>query len=223
VKAIVLAAGLGERLRPITLTVPKPYLPLHGGLVIERIIGWLRSWGLEVYVINAYMAERIEAYLRDLGVEFVRAQELLGTAGQLWFIRDRVTEDEDIVVVNGDVITEAPLGDIIEVHGRRGAQLTIVAAEYRLALRYGVLRVSDHGELLDWSEKPTLTFPVAIGIYVIKGSLIKRLGRVKLDMDELARGLVRSGVRVFVYMYKGHYVDMGVPGDYAELLHQRHL
>lgn len=113
-RLIILTAGLGERLRPLTYLVPKPYLPLRNGLIIEHILNWVREQGLnytDIIVVTAYMADKVVSLLGDAlpGVKFVVADQLLGTAGQLWYVRDLVNDDDDVIVINGDVLTDLPL------------------------------------------------------------------------------------------------------------------
>jgi len=120
VKAVILTAGLGERLRPLTYLVPKPYLPLRNGLIIERILDWLKYQGLrydDVIVVTAYMADKVVSFLSNVlrDVKFVVADQLLGTAGQLWYVRDYVNDGDDVVVINGDVLTNISLPKALEL------------------------------------------------------------------------------------------------------------
>lgn len=216
-KAIVLAAGLGERLRPLTNLVPKPFLPTRGGLVIEHVFSWLRRQGIsEIYVVLAYMADKVLAYLGGAweGVKFLVSNGLLGTAGQLGVAKGVVGDEEDFIAVNGDVLTNVDLGDALRFHRESMSELTIVARELALDLRFGVLRLGEGGRLIEWLEKPSLKFPVASGIYIIKGSVLNLLGNSKVDMNEFVSWLVQRGHRVYAYVVPGEYVDIGTPADY---------
>ncbi len=224
VKAVILTAGLGERLRPLTYLVPKPYLPLRDGLVIERILTWLKNQGLrysDVIIVTAYMADKVVSFIGDTmpGVRFVIADQLLGTAGQLWYVRDYVGVNDDVVIVNGDVLTNIALPRALEFHRSRGADVTIVSVRYRLPTRYGVLEVGPNGEFRGWVEKPTITLPIVTGIYIVRGFIIKWLSRERLDMNRYIERLVALGRRVFVYVDDSdYYVDLGVHSDYASAL-----
>ncbi len=222
IRVVILTAGLGERLRPLTYLVPKPYLPLRDGLIIERILNWVRSQGLghEIIVVTAYMADRVISLLGSAlpGVKFVVADQLLGTAGQLWYVRDLVNDCDDVIVINGDVLTNAPLAKALEYHKSNNADITIVSIRYKLNARYGVLDIGPSGEFRGWLEKPVITLPIVAGIYVMRGSLIKRLSKARIDMNKYIEELSRSGFRVMVFLTDGDYADLGMPQDYLSSL-----
>jgi len=224
IKAVILTAGLGERLRPLTYLVPKPYLPLRNGLIIERILDWLKYQGLrygDVIVVTAYMADKVVSFLSNVlrDVKFVVADQLLGTAGQLWYVRDYVNDGDDVVVINGDVLTNISLPKALELHRSSGADVTIVSVRYKLTARYGVLDIGPNGEFKGWREKPEITLPIVTGIYVMRGFTIKWLGKERLDMNRYIERLVALGRRVMVYVDDGgYYVDLGVHSDYVSAL-----
>ena len=216
--AAILAAGLGERLRPITLQVPKPYLPLPRGLLIEDILDGLSRAGVErIYVVLHYMAYKVLRYLRLGGVEYVVADRLLGTAGQLWYLKGLDLGDV-LLVVNGDVVADIDFADLARHHISTSSKMTIAARVVEHRLRFGVLKVRD-GVLEEWVEKPTLRFTVAAGIYALDPSIVNLLDGRHMDMNELARYLVERGFKVSIYEIPGaKYLDVGVPGDYAQSL-----
>ena len=223
IKAVILTAGLGERLRPLTYLVPKPYLPLRNGLIIEQILGWVLSQGLEfddVIVVTAYMADKVIALLGNSipSVRFVVADQLLGTAGQLWYVRDLVNDDDDVIVINGDVLTNVSLAGALNYHRSSGADVTIVSVRYKLTARYGVLDIGPNGEFRGWLEKPVITLPIVTGIYVMRGSLIRKLGKERLDMNKYVENLRQNGARIMVFLADADYVDLGVPQDYLNSL-----
>ncbi|ADN50900.1 nucleotidyltransferase family protein [Vulcanisaeta distributa] len=223
IKVVILTAGLGERLRPLTYLVPKPYLPLRDGLIIEYILNWVKSQGFkydDVIIVTAYMADKVISLLGNLisGVKFVIADQLLGTAGQLWYVRDFIYDNDDVIIINGDVLTDVPLAKALDYHRSSNADVTIISIRYRLTARYGVLDVSPSGEFRGWLEKPTITLPIVTGIYIMKGSLIKRLSKERLDMNKYVEYLRQSGMRIMVFLTDGNYVDLGVPQDYLNSL-----
>ena len=223
IKAVILTAGLGERLRPLTYLVPKPYLPLRDGLIIERILNWIASQGLkydDVIVVTAYMADKVVALLSNLmpGVKFVVADQLLGTAGQLWYVRDLINDDDDVIVINGDVLTNVSLMKALDYHRSSNADVTIVSVRYKLTARYGVLDIGPNGEFRGWLEKPVITLPIVTGIYVMRGSLIRKLGKERLDMNKYVENLRQNGARIMVFLADADYVDLGVPQDYLNSL-----
>ncbi len=223
-KVVILTAGLGERLRPLTYLVPKPYLPLRDGLIIEYILNWVRLQDLkydDVIVVTAYMADKVISLLGDSipGIKFIIADQLLGTAGQLWYVRDFINDNDDVIIINGDVLTDVPLAKALDYHRSSNADVTIVSIKYRLTARYGVLDVGPDGEFRGgWLEKPTITLPIVTGIYIMTGSLIKKLSKERLDMNKYVEYLRQSGMRIMVFLTDGNYVDLGVPQDYLNSL-----
>ncbi|MFB6470696.1 MAG: NDP-sugar synthase [Vulcanisaeta sp. AZ3] len=222
-KIVILTAGLGERLRPLTYLVPKPYLPLRDGLIIERILRWVWEQGLnydEIIVVTAYMAERIISMLSGVlrGVKFIVADKLLGTAGQLWYVKNEVNDNDDVIIINGDIITNIPLSKALEFHKSSGADITIVSVKYKLTARYGVLDIGPNGEFKSWIEKPTITLPIVTGIYVMRGSFIRRLTEKKLDMNRYVESVQSTGGKVMVYISDYEYIDIGVLQDYLNAL-----
>ncbi|WP_238375115.1 nucleotidyltransferase family protein [Vulcanisaeta thermophila] len=215
---MILTAGLGERLRPLTYLVPKPYLPLRDGLIIERILKWATeelSFD-DVIVVLAYMADKVLTMLGDsLGnVRTVVSDQLLGTAGQLWYVRDYVSEDDNVVVINGDVITNTPLAKAYDYHRQHNADLTIIASHLSIPIKYGVLEYEGDGRFRDWVEKPIIKLAVVTGIYIMRGSLIRMLRRERLDMNNYIKNLNNQGFRIYVLVGDNEYIDLGTPQDY---------
>jgi NDP-sugar pyrophosphorylase family protein len=213
-KAFLLAAGLGTRLRPLTYFAPKPLVALGGRAIIDYALGWLRANGVrEIYVVGHYMQEVLRSYLRERhpDVVFVPSRRLLGTAGQLYYARDYI-DDRPALVAPGDVVTDLDVRAAAEFHARSSVDLTVVGREVETAVRFGVLETAE-GRLAAWREKPRFRHVVSTGIYVAEGSVLRRLEERYLDFDELARSLIP---RVAVYMSKAEFVDVGTLQDLAE-------
>ncbi len=184
---------------------------------------WVTNQGLaydDIIVVTAYMADKITSILSNVmrNVKFVVADQLLGTAGQLWYVRNLVDQDDDVIVVNGDVLTDISLSKALDFHKSNNAEVTIVSIRYRLTARYGVLDIGPNGEFKGWLEKPVITLPIVTGIYILKGFIIKALKREKLDMNRYIEGLQSVGRKIMVYVADGKYVDLGVPQDYLSAL-----
>ncbi len=210
-KAVVLAAGLGTRLRPLTFFVPKALADVGSKLLIDFVIEWLRRNGVrEVAVVGYYMQKTLKSYLSEFypDVVFLESRRLLGTAGQLYYAKEWV--ESDVVVVNTDVLTNLDLRAPLELHKSKRALLTVVGSVNRTSLRFGVLEVED--DLLKaWREKPTFEFVTSTGIYIVSDVVVKRLSEEYLDMDALARSLVP---RVAVYTAKeAYFYDVGTLDD----------
>ena len=207
---VVLAAGLGTRLRPLTFLVPKPLVPVHNRAMIDYVVEWLRANGVRrIVVVGGYMGDVLRRYLAEYwpDVEYVQSRRLLGTAGQLFYASHLV--DETAVVVNTDVVTNLDLGPVAKLHRETGADMTIVARVVRSRLRFGVLEL-DGTRLVRWVEKPEVSHVVATGIYLVEPRVIRRLGEEYVDMDALANSL--SNVHVYVAR-EAEFYDLGTLED----------
>jgi mannose-1-phosphate guanylyltransferase len=214
VKAVVLAAGLGTRLRPLTFFVPKALGDVGSKLLIDFVVEWLRRNEVrEIAVVGYYMQNTLKSYLSEFhpDVVFLESRRLLGTAGQLYYAKEWV--EDDVVVVNTDVLTNLDLRAPLELHKSKRALLTVVGSANKTSLRFGVLEVEDD-LLKTWREKPTFEFVTSTGIYIVSDVVVKRLSEEYLDMDALARSLVP---RVAVYTAKeAYFYDVGTLDDLAK-------
>lgn len=211
-KAVLLAAGLGTRLRPITFFIPKPLALVGGRPIVDYALAWLKRNKIdEVYAVGYYMQDLLRSYLSEHhpDVVFVRSRALLGTAGQLYYVRDHVAEGEDVLVAPGDVITDMSLEGLLRAHEEGGAKLTIAAREVEAGLRFGVLDV-ESGKLVKWREKPRFKHLVSTGIYVVDGGEVLKLKEEYLDFNDFAERLIPH---VAVYKAEADVHDVGTLDD----------
>lgn len=146
-KAMVFAAGHGERLRPLTEKIPKALIPVAGRPIIEYPLLLLRHYGITEVIINLHhLGEKIKEYLRDgkrlgLQITYSEEKELLDTGGGLLKARPFLS-DSTFIVINSDVIIDLPLTELIEAHRRTGALATLVLRKDADADRYGAIHAS---------------------------------------------------------------------------------
>ncbi len=212
-KAVILAAGLGTRLRPLTFAVPKALVYLRGKPLINYVIDWLKSNGVsEVAVVGHYMQRLLEIYLAEFypEVAFFKSPKLLGTAGQLYYAREWI--DGDVVVVNVDVLTNLDLRHPLSLHTSTGAMLTLVAARQAAPLRFGVLDV-ERETLRNWREKPVFDYLVFTGVSVVSREALGGLREEFLDMNTFAKSLSRVSVYV---AREASFYDVGTLEDLAK-------
>lgn len=170
--AIILAGGKGERLRPYTDDRPKVMVEVAGKPIIKWQIEWLKSHGIEKFVIaGGYKAGVIQDYLKDgseLGVEIVYSIEdsPLGTGGAIKkALRHEVLSGvEDFIVTNGDIITQFDLSKMIEKYLEKQILASILLVPY--LSRWGVVKVDDQDQILGFEEKPNLPYWINGGIFV---------------------------------------------------------
>lgn len=204
-RAILLAGGLGTRLRPLTFAVPKPLIPVGDKPVLEIILNTLKSFGItDFYLALGYKAELIQAYFQDgsqfgVKIHYVREEKRLGTAGPLRLVRDRFTIKEPILVMNSDIITEADFGDLYAFHLREHAELTVAVRHYTYTVPYGVLEL-DGAQVLSIRERPVRDFEISCGIYVISPHLFDLVPEGEFfDMPQLICRAIDQRHRVSAY------------------------
>lgn len=157
-KAMILAAGEGTRLRPLTLTMPKPLVPVAGVPVIEYILRWLKSHDINAVAINLHhLADRVMEFIGDgsrFGVRIVYSPEttLLGTAGGVKRMADFF--DDTFVVVYGDVLTDFNLSAMVRFHRHKKAVATLALINVPNPWEVGVVEIDPDGRVLDFVEKP---------------------------------------------------------------------
>lgn len=215
-KSVLLAGGLGVRLRPLTYSIPKPLLPVGERPILEEIVTRLRAFGLRDLVIAVgYRAELIETYFRDgsqLGVhiEYARESEPLGTAGPLALVRDQygasVEADESLLVMNGDLLTELDIPALVEFHEKNDNDITVVTRQFQLRHPYGVIQL-DGDRFVGIVEKPAVDDTINAGVYVFRWSTLDLVpaGRA-YEMPELLNAAAASGLDVRVYPFDGAWL-----------------
>ena len=174
--ALILAGGKGERLRPLTDTIPKPMAPVCGKPILERQIEWLREGGVEgVVFLAGYRWEAIRDYFGDgsgfgVSVEYSVEDSPLGRGGAIKQGYPLAPAgDEPLVVTNGDIITRQPLSEIVEYHRdslarRNGPAVTLLAVP--MVSPYGIVDMNDAGGVIGFREKVELPHWINGGVYV---------------------------------------------------------
>jgi len=188
VEALVLAGGLGERLRPLTLDTPKILISVGGAPILVHQIDWLKKHGVERVVISCgHLSSEIEEYVRsrNLGVDAQLSVESrkLGTGGALNLALGKLRDDA-FYVLNGDIITDVDLRGLAKQHHKMGKAATITVVPFTSP--YGVVNTSD-GLLEEFREKPKLPYWINAGIYAIDRRIQPRLPeRGSLETDVLS-------------------------------------
>lgn len=241
-KAVILAAGRGTRLQPLTTDMPKPMIPLLGRPVMAYIIEHLVAQGVQEIMVNvSHMADQIERYFGDgrhLGVQIgysyegclldgALVPEPLGSAGALRKIQDHGGFiDQTTVVVCGDAIVDVDLQQAWREHSAQGALATVVTkqvAEHEVG-NYGVVVARADGSVVSFQEKPrpseALSREASTGIYLIEPEVLDLIpqGRVMDIGSELFPALVQRGLPFFRHTQDFHWLDIGRVGDYWRIM-----
>src|SRR5579863_3492058 len=219
ISAVVMAGGFGTRLLPLTENVPKPMLPVGGRPLLELTIAQLRRAGIKnVNVTTHYLSETISDYfgtgeMFGVRLNYLQEEHPLGTAGGIKLLKQF---DDTMLVINGDVLTGAPFGAMLDYHRAYHADLTIGVRKYEVQVPFGVVECEDvHVKRLE--EKPSLSFFINAGTYLIEPTVRDFIpGGQPFDMTELISKLIEAGRIVVSFPIMEYWLDMGRHEDYAK-------
>ena len=227
-KAMVLAAGKGTRLFPLTGVLPKPMAPVAGKPILQHIFELLSRTGVdEVHVNVHYLADAIldhyggeRAWVDGASVFFHREEKLMGTVGGVKRVADRF--DETFVVVMGDALTDADVRDVVAFHRGKGALATLALLPVEDTTHYGVAVLDGEKNVVGFQEKPGPAEAASnlanTGIYVLEPEV---LGYVPEDApfdfaEDLFPALLAAGEKVVGYEGDFYWSDIGTLGTYKE-------
>ena len=217
-RAVILAGGRGSRLKPFTVVIPKPLVPIGEIPVLEILIRQLRAQGFDWITLSVgYLSTLIEAYCGDgskwdVRLDYVREDEPLGTAGFLGLLDD-LAEDR-LLVVHGDTLTDLDMAQVYREHDPEDAA-TICANRRSATIEFGVLDVDDSGRLRTYTEKPTVSYEVSMGVNVLSAAAIDAFvePRVPLEMPDLLRRIQAADGIVRVRHTEAYWLDLGRMSD----------
>jgi len=215
---VLMAGGLGARLRPLTDTTPKPMLPVGGKPILETVIGQFKKQGFSKFVIALnYLGYMIRNYFGNgltLGVDisYLDENQRMGTAGALGLLER--APDESFFVMNADILTLVNFESLMEFHVRNGADATMCIREYGMEVPYGVVRLNKDN-IVSIEEKPIQQFYVNAGIYVLSPDTLNLIPRGHpMDMPGLFEQAVEKGMTTLSFPIREFWMDIGKPEDY---------
>ena len=219
-KAIILAGGLGERLRPFTQAIPKPLLPIGEQSLLELQIQRLVEAGCEkVFIATNYQSQYIRNFIGDgsqFGIEIACSEEKkpLGTCGPLSLLRDQL--DTPFIMMNGDILTTLDFRRFFEKGLALDSLLTVATKQIRTPFNFG--SVGTEGDrILKVEEKPELVFEIVAGIYLMKPPILERIpDGAYFGVDQLIQGMLADGLPVTRYAMKEYWLDIGQLEDYRQ-------
>ncbi len=219
-KAVIQAGGKGTRLRPYTLVLPKPLMPVNDLPVIEMLLKWLRRNGFsDVYITVGYLGHLIRSFCGDgsqwgISVNYSQEPEPLGTIGPLRLIREQL--DDTFLVLNGDLITDLDLRSFINFHKRHQGKITVGVTEKKIKLDLGILESRDQ-KTTSFQEKPTKSFQVSMGIYCMDPEILEFIPQgVPFGFDDLMHIMLEQDYPVYIYKHDGLWMDIGREEDFKQ-------
>ena len=220
-KAVILAGGLGTRLRPLTKKTPKPMLLLGKKPILEHLIDWNKKNGVKSIILcTSYLRKIIENYFGDgekfgVNIEYAISDKQLATAGQLKTAEEFI--DDTFVCMYGDSIFDFSLRNMIKQHKSKRAFVTMSLNEYKTNLAYGVIDTSKTGRVLSWNEKPEIKANVNMGCYVMEPKVFSLIPKNKpYGMDDVIKKALNNKKLVDSFITKKGFTDIGSKESYKK-------
>lgn len=221
-RAVILAGGKGTRLKPYTISFPKPLVPVGNMPIIEIIIRQLANSGFDHITITVnHLAEIIKAFCEtgkkwNIKIDYTFEDKPLSTMGPLKLIHDL---PENFLVMNGDVLTDLDFGRFHDTHADQKNQFTISAFDREQKVDFGVLE-TDENILTGFKEKPVLHYRVSMGAYMLNRNIVKLIPPdIPFGFDDLMHKMVEKNLKVNVLKHSGYWLDIGRPDDYEQAVY----
>ncbi|GMV41769.1 MAG: alcohol dehydrogenase [Myxococcales bacterium] len=215
---VLMAGGLGKRLRPLTQDIPKPMLPVGGRPLLETLVTRFRDQGFRrVRLAVNYKSEIVEGHFGDgtefgVDIRYLREEEPLGTIGALTLLD--APPAYPVVVMNGDVLTKVSFRALLEYHQTHGFAMTVCVRHYELQVPYGVVELDDT-RITAVEEKPVKGFFVNAGIYVVDPEVVAALPKgTRTDATDVVQRLLGEGLKVGSFPVREYWIDVGSHADF---------
>jgi len=210
-------------MRPLTYVIPKCLLPVGGKPLLERTMKYLEGHGITEFVLCvAYLKKQVIEAFGDgasLGfkIEYAESDVPLGTAGQLKTASGML--DDTFIAMNGDIVTNLNIGNLVATHMKRGGVATIALKEFGVKIPYGHILVDGGGKVTAFEEKPTLTYMANAGVYVMEPRVLEAIPpkRVSSLETEIFPLLISRGEVVSSYFESAYWADVGSMADFERV------
>jgi dTDP-glucose pyrophosphorylase len=210
---VLMAGGLGTRLRPLTEACPKPMLPVSGKPILENILESFIEQGFRRFFLSVnYMAEAVRDHFGDgapwgVDIQYLFEKKRLGTAGALSLLSSR--PKDPFIVMNGDLLTRVRFDNLLHFHSEHGAPATMAVREYDFQVPYGVVRLKG-SSVTSIDEKPVQRFFVNAGIYALSPEVLDHVPADNFfDMPTLFDRILGGGGQVSAYPVREYWLDVG--------------
>ena len=215
---VLMAGGLGTRLRPLTNDCPKPLLKVGGKPVLETILDNFMEYGFRRFYLSVnYRADMIKEYFGDgnrwgIEINYIDEDKQLGTAGALSLLPEK--PKQPLLVMNGDLLTKMNFQQLLDFHSVHQAQATMCVREYQFQVPYGVVKMDQH-RLMGIDEKPVQRFFVNAGIYVLEPKVLELIPNNKFfDMPDLFKKIIEKSGETTAFPIREYWMDIGQLNDY---------
>lgn len=220
---VIMAGGMGVRMKPLTNVLPKPLIPIGDKTMLEEIFQRFETHGCkDIFISTNYKADLIEYYINNLDIDlnttFFREDKPLGTAGSLSMLKGKIKSS--FFVTNCDILIEQDYSEILDYHTDNKNEITVVAALKHYPIAYGTIETGENGELLSLIEKPELTFKINSGMYILEPHLLDEIPRDSIyHITQLIDSITESGRKVGVFpVSEKSWKDIGSWPEYLKTL-----
>src|SRR5215470_3466234 len=212
-KAVIQSGGKGTRLRPYTMVLPKPLMPVGSRPVLEMLLKWLRRNNMrEIFITTGYLGHLIRTACGDgrqwdMNIHYTEEKEPLGTIGPLSLLRDKL--DSTFLVINGDVLTDLSLNAFVACHRQHKDALTVATVTRTVKLDFGLIE-DKAGQVTQFKEKPILSYLVSMGVYCMEPEVLDYVpSGVPFGFDDLMFCMLGRGLPVCTFQHNGLWLDIG--------------
>lgn len=214
VPVVVNAGGKGTRLDPYTRVLPKPLIPVGEKTIMEHIISEFNVYGCKaIHVIVNYKKQILKAYFNEnelkYNIEWHDEENPLGTGGGLSLLKESI--NETFFFTNCDILIKSDYSKMLSFHKKENNVITMVCAQKRIVVPYGVINVNDTNEITSMTEKPELTYLVNTGMYIVEPEVINEMEtNVRIDFPDVVEKVRTAGGKVAAYIVdEDEWMDMG--------------
>lgn len=225
--AIILAGGLGTRLKPTVTDLPKPMAPVNGKPFLSFLLRYLNHYGIKQVLLSvSHLREKIMNHFGNhaegLAINYIIEETPQGTGGGLRLALEHCT-DEKVIVLNGDSFFDIDLERFSEMHDASGSVFSLALRKVDDTSRYGAISASDDGRILSFAEKQNHGGAGSIngGVYLVNRQAFlseTHAGIFSLEKDYLEK---KAGtLPVYGFTFEGYFIDIGIPEDYRRAQHE---
>lgn len=223
IPVVIMAGGVGSRLAPLTNIYPKPLIPIGEKTIVESIMDKFVNYNCHDFFISVnYKADTIKNYFefinnKEYNVSYFQEDKPMGTAGSLRLLKNKI--NRTFFVSNCDILIDEDYANILEYHRANKNELTVVAAVKTFSIPYGTIITGENGLLESIEEKPTLSFKINTGLYILEPTLFDDIPDEFFHITHLMEKLKSQGRRVGVYpISQNDWRDMGDWSEYLKMI-----
>lgn len=219
IDAVVMAGGRGQRLKPLTDSVPKPLLKVGEKAIMEHNVDRLALYGIDdFWFCVKYLGEQIEDHFgsgseKNIKIDYIWEEDALGTIGAVSKI-DNFKHDY-ILVTNSDLLTNVDYEHFFLDFIKKDADLAVLTIPYQVNIPYAVLETTIDTQVKSFKEKPTYTYYSNGGIYLVKKEALRHIPKNAFyNATDLMEHLINNGLKVISYPFSGYWLDVGKHEDF---------